>query len=180
MTDAEEVVQPFQLTEVELLTPNPDRFTSPFNWRIRLQMLKEMPLPIDIGFMWLGSKSTDEHDIVMDEIEVGPLTSGIHEFTHEHDAPDHRLIPQGNLINVTGLFLTFSYAGQQFLRVGYYVSVAFWEDRLNHDIPPVIDIAQVGRHVLLQKPLMNCYGIDWSRREAPRDVDSDDADGNSS
>jgi histone chaperone ASF1 len=170
---ADSVIQSVQLLELELQTPNPAPFTEGYQWRVRLQTLDELPLPIDIAFTWVGSKNSEDHDQELDEIEVGPLPVGTHEFQVEHDAPDHELIPKEDLINVTGLFMTFSYAGQQFLRVGYYVSVAFWNDAFNATPPPTVEIQEVGRNVLIQKPILNCFGIDWTRT-APAAAESDE------
>ena len=169
------VIQSVQLQELELLTPNPAPFTGAFNWRVRLQTLDVLPLPIDIAFVWVGSQKGDENDQTLDEIEVGPLPPGTHEFTVEHEAPNFELIPKADLIGVTGLFMSFSYAGQQFLRVGYYVSVAYWDEALNAVPPPVVDINKVGRNLLIQKPILNCYGIDWSATAKPASDDDDDA-----
>jgi histone chaperone ASF1 len=151
-----------QLREVELMNENPAPFDHPLAWRFKLELLKALPLSVDIAFYYVGDTGNDQHDQLIDEIEVGPLPAGESEFTFECPGPDLLRIPPASLLGMTGFYLMFAYAGTQFLRVGYFVNVAYWDDALNLNPPATVaSIDMVGRNILMQRPMMSMMACDW-------------------
>eukprot|EP00659_Diplonema_papillatum_P006988 gene6988-10767_t len=119
------------LSEMELVSPNPAQFTDVYQWRVRLDVLEELKSDVEFKVVWIGSSSSSEYDEILEECEVGPLAVGANEFVLEHNAPNWRLIPPEDLLSVTVVIIALSYRGHEFLRVGYYVNVAYDVDTLN-------------------------------------------------
>ena len=69
-------------------------------------------------------------------------------------------------MGVTALLLTCSYNGvQEFFRVGYYVNNAYTDDDLIENPPNVPDINKLTRHILVEKPRVTKFQIDWEDAE---------------
>jgi histone chaperone ASF1 len=82
-------------------------------------------------------------------------------FELETAAPDHTKIPPKDLIGVTAILLTCSYNNQEFFRVGYYVNVTFDNEEMNLNPPENIDINNVVKNILHDKPRITKFNIDW-------------------
>lgn len=175
------VVASVQLTELEMLSSNPAYFTDRVQWRMRLEALEELPDVVTISFHWVGSVKSSDYDQLLDEFDIGPLTIGINEVVLDHEPPQIGLIPADELFEVTGMFIVFSYRGQTFLRVGYYAKVAFWNDQHMLNPPEEMDLSLLGRNVLMQRPTVTTFLVDWDSFSkpaaaaiaAPRDDDDD-------
>ncbi|KAK7199061.1 anti-silencing protein asf 1-like protein [Novymonas esmeraldas] len=152
-----------QLLEIELLGSNPDAYASPFQWRMRLEAAASMPDTISVAFVWVGSASSSQHDQVLDDFEVGPLERGVTEFTLECDAPQMELVPTEDVVGVTILFISFQYRGQEFLRVGYYTQVAYFDAHLNHTPPAQPQRELLGRFVAMPQPAVTVTPIEWGQ-----------------
>eukprot|EP01060_Flectonema_neradi_P007060 TRINITY_DN1488_c3_g1_i1.p1 TRINITY_DN1488_c3_g1~~TRINITY_DN1488_c3_g1_i1.p1 ORF type:complete len:182 (+),score=44.34 TRINITY_DN1488_c3_g1_i1:110-655(+) len=149
------------LAEIELISPNPAHFTDPYQWRIRLDVLEELQEDVEFKVVWIGSSASNAYDEVLEDCEVGPLAVGANEFVLEHNAPDWKLIPPEDLLSVTVVLITVSYKEQEFLRIGYYVNVAYDHDTLNEEPPESIDIDRLARNVLTSKPTLVTKTITW-------------------
>ncbi|KAH7871094.1 ASF1 like histone chaperone-domain-containing protein, partial [Lentinula edodes] len=64
-------------------------------------------------------------DQEIDSCPVGPVPPGVNSFEFQSPAPDHKLIPEQDLLGVAALILTGSYAEQEFVRVGYYQNTEY-------------------------------------------------------
>ena len=65
--------------------------------------------------------------------------------------------------------MTCSYNGtQEFFRVGYYVNNAYAEEYtdLIENPPSVPDITKLNRHILVEKPRVTKFQIDWEEGSA--------------
>ncbi|CCW64953.1 unnamed protein product [Phytomonas sp. EM1] len=131
-----------ELRKITINGPNPSRFDDSIALKIVLEVFEKAPVaPIDIRFIW--SPIWDfPVDQVLDELEVGPLTSlGKHEFLIESDPPDFRKIPDPT--GPTALVISFCYLGREFLHVGYNVIVS-----CKGEIPEVFTSAEcLTRHL---------------------------------
>ena len=67
------------------------------------------------------------------------------------------MIPESEIVGVTGLLLTCSYNNQEFFRVGYYVNNYYEDQELNENPPTTPDIERLTRHVLVEKPRVTKY-----------------------
>ena len=75
-------------------------------------------------------------------------------------------IPQNDIVGVTGILLTCSYNQQEFFRVGYYVNNYYEDQELNENPPlePIID--KLTRHILVEKPRVTKFQIQWEDEAA--------------
>ena len=65
-------------------------------------------------------------------------------------------------MGVTAVLLTCSYKdNQEFLRVGYYVNVEYDNQEMNESPPQYPDISRLTRHILMEKPRVTKFQIDW-------------------
>ena len=62
---------------------------------------------------------------------------------------------------MTGVLVTCSYAGQEFFRVGYYVNNYYEEPELQECPPERPDINRLTRHILVEKPRVTKFQIQW-------------------
>ncbi|KAG5480312.1 hypothetical protein LSCM4_06078 [Leishmania orientalis] len=152
-----------QLLEIELLGANPDAYTSQFQWRMRVEAAASLPDTVSVSFVWVGSASSPQYDQVLDDFEVGPLDKGVTEFTLECDAPQMELVPVEDVMGVTILLISFQYHGQEFLRVGYYTQVAYFDAQLNQNPPPLPQRELLGRFVAMPQPAVTVTPIEWGQ-----------------
>ena len=75
--------------------------------------------------------------------------------------PDVSRIMESEIVGVTGILVTCSYANQEFFRVGYYVNNYYEEPELAENPPekPLID--RLIRHILVEKPRVTKFQIQW-------------------
>ncbi len=82
-------------------------------------------------------------------------------FNFECKPPEFSKIPKHEIVGVTAILLTCSYNEQEFFRVGYYINNFYEEQELNENPPdsPILD--KLTRHILLEKPRVTRFQIDW-------------------
>ncbi|EPY24302.1 histone chaperone ASF1 [Strigomonas culicis] len=150
-----------QLLEIELNGSNPDSYEAPFQWRIKLDSLVDFTEPIAISFVWVGSASSSEYDQTLDSFDIGPLSRGTTEFVLECDAPQVGLVPPSDVLGVTILIISFQFKQQEFLRVGYYAQVAYFDPHLNQCPPATVDKTNLGRFIAMPQPVVTLTPITW-------------------
>ena len=77
-------------------------------------------------------------------------------------------LPQSDIVGVTAILLTCSYNNnQEFFRVGYYVNNSYADEfpELNETPPAQPDISKLMRHILVEKPRVTKFQIDWDEEE---------------
>ncbi len=68
---------------------------------------------------------------------------------------------ESEIVGVTGVLVTCSYAQQEFFRVGYYVNNYYEEPELAENPPDKPDITRLTRHILVEKPRVTKFQITW-------------------
>jgi histone chaperone ASF1 len=152
-----------QLVELELITPNPGPYKESFRWRMRISASEQLTEPMSISFVWVGSSGSSAYDQMLDSFDVGPFVPGITEFNLECDPPEVSRIPPQDVLGVTVLLISFQYRGQEFLRVGYYTQVAYFDDALNACPPEVADASLLGRFLAMSQPAVTILPVPWDR-----------------
>lgn len=150
-----------QLLEIHLLGANPSPFTEESTWKMKVEVLDRIRDCISIRFVWVGSAKTDQCDQILDEFDVGPFPIGTAEFTLQCGAPQINLIPIDELLNVTGLLIIFSYRGAPFLRIGYYVQVAYFDENLNAFPPNPAQVQHLGKCISMSQPTVTTIPVAW-------------------
>lgn len=110
---------------------------------------------------YVGSAEDDRYDQVLDSVLVGPVAPGPYRFVFQSDPPNWRDIPQDDILGVTVLLLTCAYAGQEFIRVGYYVNNEYGEEGLRENPPAVVAVDRVVRNILADKPRVTRFAVDF-------------------
>lgn len=155
-----------QLTEIELTTPNPNRFRDNLQWKMRVEVLDHLSEQITVSFVWVGSANSSAYDQLLDEFEIGPFPVGTTDFVLDCDGPQANLVPPNELLDVTVLNIVFSYKGQPFLKVGYYARVAYWDDSLNAMPPQVVNEELLGKSLVMSQPTVVNIPIVWGQDDA--------------
>ncbi|KAK9471609.1 uncharacterized protein V1510DRAFT_437497 [Dipodascopsis tothii] len=161
---------------------NPAPFTSPYEFEITFECLEPLREDLEWKLTYVGSSTSFEHDQVLDSILVGPIPVGVNKFLFNAEAPSPDLIPAGELVSVTVILLTCSYADREFVRVGYYVNNEYDSEELRLNPPPKVQIEHVVRNVLAEKPRVTKFNIKWDSEEGapsefpPEQPDADAAD----
>ncbi|CCW59780.1 unnamed protein product [Phytomonas sp. EM1] len=150
-----------QLLEIELKGDNPDMYGNPLNWRMRLESAEMLLEPITISFVWVGSASSSAFDQTLDSFDVGPLEKGLTEIDLECDPPHLELVPPGDALGVTIVIISFQYRSQEFLRVGYYTQVAYFDKHLNEMPPEIPHKDLLGRFIAMPQPAITVTPIEW-------------------
>ena len=76
------------------------------------------------------------------------------------------------------LLLTCSYMGQEFLRVGYYVSNEYVDEPLREEPPAKVIIDRVQRNILADKPRVTKFPIVFNATPPPTNQVADNAPAN--
>lgn len=75
--------------------------------------------------------------------------------------PSADLIPASDLVSVTVVILSCSYADKEFVRVGYYVNNEYDSDELRENPPSKVQVDRIVRNVLAEKPRVTRFNIVW-------------------
>lgn len=133
--------------------------------------------------VYFGSPDSNDHDQVLEELDVGPISHGVSEFRISCNAPDIQLIPTDHVMGMTGILVQAAYKNQDFLSVGYFVRVFEEGTELENEesladesaeeaelvletptikIPIPADQSTIMRAIDYNKPRMCRYDIKWA------------------
>eukprot|EP00457_Paulinella_chromatophora_P009974 gb/GEZN01010058.1/.p1 GENE.gb/GEZN01010058.1/~~gb/GEZN01010058.1/.p1 ORF type:complete len:272 (-),score=48.99 gb/GEZN01010058.1/:286-1101(-) len=145
---------------VEVLD-NPSRFTNPFQFVIHFLCNTPLKKELEWKLVYVGSADDSKYDQELETVLVGPVSVGQNKFVFQAPAPDPALIPRKDLLDVTVLILSCSYNGEEFLRVGYYVSNEYTDPVFATDPPSPPMISHLRRSILADKPRVTRFNIAW-------------------
>lgn len=146
------------VTNVAVLD-NPSLFKSPLQFEISYECLVPLEHDLEWKLIYVGSAEDEKYDQVLESVLVGPVNVGNYRFVFQADPPQLSKIPEEDVIGVTVLLLTCSYQGQEFLRVGYYVSNEYIEEVLREEPPARVAIDKVQRNILSEKPRVTKFPV---------------------
>lgn len=112
----------------------------------------------------------------MDSILVGPVPVGINKFLFTADPPSAELIPSNELVSVTVILLSCSYADREFVRVGYYVNNEYDSEELRENPPNKVQVEHVTRNILAEKPRVTRFNIVWDNEDAAEEFPPEQPD----
>ncbi|GAA93689.1 hypothetical protein E5Q_00334 [Mixia osmundae IAM 14324] len=144
-------------------------FTEPFTFDITFEALRALDDDVEWKVIYVGSTEDLQHDQELDSCSVGPIPAGVNNFVFEAAAPTPGSIPKDELLGLTVVILSASYANQEFVRIGYYVNVEYDNEELQAQDPPPDPhvIERLQRRVLAEKPRVTRYNIKWDIEEEP-------------
>lgn len=156
------------LLGIEVLN-NPARFSDPYEFEITFECLEPLKEDLEWKLTYVGSSRSLDHDQELDSILVGPVPVGINKFLFQADPPSPELIPASELVSVTVILLSCSYAGREFVRVGYYVNNEYDSEDLRENHPTKVQVDHVVRNILAEKPRVTRFNIVWDNEDANPD-----------
>ena len=148
-----------QLTELSMRSPNPAFFTDPFSFSFSLNVNDNLSEDLEVCFIWVGSAGTNLYDQKLEELAIGPLVIGRNVFVAQVPAPRWDLIPEGEILGETLLIVSLRYCDKEFVRVGYWVNVAYIDAVDNTHVPQNVCIDRIAR--TLSVPSVHSYPINW-------------------
>ncbi|MCD7451821.1 Histone chaperone asf1b [Datura stramonium] len=148
------------ITNVAVLD-NPAPFLSPFQFEISYECLAALKDDLEWKLTYVGSAEDDTYDQLLESVFVGPVNVGTYRFVLQADPPEPSKIREEDIIGVTVLLLTCSYAGQEFIRVGYYVNNDYDDEHLKEEPPQKVLVDRVQRNILADKPRVTKFPINF-------------------
>ena len=151
-----------QVNVINIVAHNPKSpFLSPLSFEIFFEALQPLKNTLTWRIIYIGQASDCGFDQVLEEAEMDALQPGQMKFLFEGQPPDVGRIQESEIVGVTGVLVTASYAGEEFFRVGYYVNNYYEEPELIENPPerPLID--RLTRHILVEKPRVTKFSIQW-------------------
>lgn len=146
---------------------NPAQFMDKLEFEITFECVEDLPEDLEWKIIYVGSAESEEYDQILDTVYVGPVPEGRHKFVFTADPPNPHKIPVSDVVGVTVILLECSYRGQNFIRVGYYVSNEYTEPELQEEPPtqPLFDKLQ--RNILASNPRVTKFKINWEDPNNP-------------
>merc|ERR1712025_413426 len=144
-----------------LVLDNPAQFMSKLEFEITFECIEDLPEDLEWKIIYVGSAESEEFDQILDTVYVGPVPEGRHKFVFTADPPNPNKIPVSDVVGVTVILITCAYRGQEFIRVGYYVSNEYSDPEMQETPPetPVFD--KLTRNILASNPRVTKFKINW-------------------
>lgn len=144
-----------------LVLDNPAQFMSKLEFEITFECIEDLPEDLEWKIIYVGSAESEEFDQILDTVYVGPVPEGRHKFVFTADPPNPHKIPTSDVVGVTVILITCAYRGQEFIRVGYYVSNEYSDPEMQETPPekPVFD--KLTRNILASNPRVTKFKINW-------------------
>ncbi|KAK4218354.1 putative histone chaperone asf1 [Rhypophila decipiens] len=158
---------------------NPAPFKSDYEFEITFECLQEEGLEQDIDWKltYVGSAQSNQYDIDLEEVSVGPVPQGINKFVFTSPAPPLEKIPTDEILGVTVILLSGSYKNSEFVRIGYYVNNEYDDEELNNQPPATPILDRIRRNILAEKPRVTRFAIKWdSEASAPAEFPPEQPD----
>jgi len=111
--------------------------------------------------IYVGNAQDKKFDQELEAMLVGPVSVGKNKFVLSSPAPNPAKIPKEDLVGSTVILVTCTYKDQEFLQIGYYVSVEYNDEALRLTPPAEPQIDKLTRNMLAEKPRVTLFPIDW-------------------
>jgi len=150
------------ILDINVLGPNPTQFNQPFLFEIKFECMRDLEEDLEWKIIYVGSAESENFDQVLESILVGPVTAGTNKFLFQADSPDPTKIPAHAILGITVVLLACSYKSREFIRVGYFVYNEYDLPALREQPPTIPDCPRLVRNILLEKPRVTHFAIDWT------------------
>lgn len=157
------------LTNITVLD-NPTKATNPFQFDITFECIAALAQDLEFKIIYVGSAEDDKYDQVLDAIMVGPVPPGINKFVFQAEAPNFAAIPAAEVLGVTVVLIVCSYAGREFIRVGYYLNNEYETEEMRLSPPESLCLERVVRNILAERPRVTKIPIQWDDQIDPEAV----------
>merc|ERR1711936_598053 len=144
-----------------LVLDNPTQFMSKLEFEITFECIEDLPEDLEWKIIYVGSAESEEFDQILDTVYVGPVPEGRHKFVFTADPPNPAKIPVSDVVGVTVILITCAYRGQEFIRVGYYVSNEYDDPEMQETPPETPLFDKLTRNILASNPRVTKFKINW-------------------
>eukprot|EP01023_Acetabularia_acetabulum_P064850 TRINITY_DN8511_c0_g1_i10.p2 TRINITY_DN8511_c0_g1~~TRINITY_DN8511_c0_g1_i10.p2 ORF type:complete len:189 (-),score=20.35 TRINITY_DN8511_c0_g1_i10:32-547(-) len=144
---------------------NPAAFSDPLRFEIQYDCHQDLQDDLEWKILYIGSTESERYDQVLEDVCVGPVTSGTFKFQLEADAPDPNVIPQEELLGVTAILLMGLYKDKEFVRVGFIVNIEYNEEELQENPPETPQFHKLVRNILVNNPRITRFAVEFDREE---------------
>ncbi|KAJ3280559.1 Histone chaperone asf1 [Borealophlyctis nickersoniae] len=152
------------IVNVEILN-NPCAFTDPFIFDITFEVIAPLKEDLEFRVVYVGSAESEAYDQTLESVMVGPVPVGASKFRLEANGPNPSNIPPEDAVGVTVVLLQCFYLNREFVRVGYYVNNDYTNEEMRENPPDQVDVAQLQRSTLAEKPRVTRFSIPWDTEE---------------
>jgi histone chaperone ASF1 len=126
-----------------------------------LEVNRELEKDLEWKLVYVGSAKSNDHDQVLDSIDIGPLSPSTVKFIFDAPAPNLELVPPEDRFEVSAIYFSVSYREQEFVRIGYYMRHEYDCEELIENPPAEFDIRRVKRTMDMANPHVTRYQIKW-------------------
>merc|ERR1712088_173399 len=144
-----------------LVLDSPTQFMSKLEFEITFECIEDLPEDLEWKIIYVGSAESEEYDQILDTVYVGPVPEGRHKFVFTADPPNPAKIPVSDVVGVTVILITCAYRGQEFIRVGYYVSNEYSDPEMQETPPETPLFDKLTRNILASNPRVTKFKINW-------------------
>jgi histone chaperone ASF1 len=143
------------------LDPKSCSATENMSFEITLEVNRELEKDLEWKLVYVGSAKSNDHDQVLDSIDIGPLSPSTVKFIFDAPPPDLKLVPPEDIFEVSCIYFSVSYRDQEFVRIGYYMRHEYDCEELQNEPPAELDIRRVRRVIDMENPHVTRYQIKW-------------------
>lgn len=149
-----------------LVCSNPSTFQSDVEFEITFDCIEYLSDDLSWKIIYVGSAESEKYDQTLDTVFVGPVDEGRHRFVINANPPDTKMMPIGDIVGVTLILLTCSYKGQEFIRIGYYVSNQYVDEELIQKPPEHPILSKLQRTIDAKNPRVKKFTISWDDKNS--------------
>lgn len=155
------------------LLNNPSQFISSFQFEITFQCLQDLKEDLEWKVVYVGNPEDEcSGDQVLEEVAVGPVAAGNHNFILETTSPNPSLIHNDNLLGVSVVLIICSYMSKEFIRIGYYLSNEYSEPYDENSYPNPVFPDKIYRNVIANEPRVTRIPIVWDEDQSNANTNS--------
>merc|ERR1712008_641364 len=156
-----------------LVLDNPAQFMSKLEFEITFECIEDLPEDLEWKIIYVGSAESEEYDQILDTVYVGPVPEGRHKFVFTADPPNPAKIPVSDVVGVTVILITCAYRGQEFIRVGYYVSNEYSDPEMQETPPETPLFDKLTRNILASNPRVTKFKINWENPNSQQNTNGE-------
>jgi len=144
--------------------PTPNKLSAWDKWSVdvSIEVLDDAVKELTWSLIFVGSPKGKIYDQQLCKASIGPLSKDKFDFVIEGNPPNNSLVPPDEVLGMSILFLIGSFHGQEFIRIGFYVSTFYSDIELNECPPEELLYEKLQRQILLNTPRITKFAINWA------------------
>uniref|UniRef100_A0A7E4W3Z4 Histone chaperone n=1 Tax=Panagrellus redivivus TaxID=6233 RepID=A0A7E4W3Z4_PANRE len=158
---------PLVITSMEFLN-NPAKWTDGYQVQITFEAHEDLDKDVEWQLIYVASPTDETNDQILEEVAIGPIAKGRHQFVLEAPAPDPAKIKDADYIHdITLLLLKCFYAEKMFTKVGWFVTNEYEDPELQAAKPKVPQVDKLKRQIQIKDVRVTQFPNAWREEEPP-------------